>query len=441
MNSVPGSATETHWRRVLLLVVAVPVLLVWGTALAMTVSPKRDWLGDFAQDWLSARNHFAGRPVYVNLKQQMAEEFPAFRAMSSHEYYGHPPTTVLLALPFGLIDDYWQAHFAWNCLSLAALAIGLWLMLGRFGLQAGFWEWLAVLTLLFPSSPLFLELIYGQFNSLMLLFLAAVWVAWHHRWYRTMGVLIALAASIKLFPAFLGLLLLVRRRWDGVACCVGSFAAVNAIAAAVLGLDTYADYVGTVVPAVSSYRDWWANGSLAGYFSRLLDGSSGHVEPVVSSPLLANASIAVADLIVLAATVWGAARAVENERPDAAFALCCPAMLLVSPIAWSHYFLVLIPALLILWNEHARSPVTIGRGPVLALVVLLGINPAWLNSAVIPGDGEFAFLQGQQPSVPGPEYILSVLGYMTYVLLALFGFALWTATRRQRREASGAGGT
>src|SRR5262249_7253592 len=114
-------------------VVALLVGLWQGPSFVWSLRHGNGHLCDFVQDWASARNLLEGRPIYE------AHEISLARSLGWHpdpanstfrfflEVNAHPPTAVLLALPLAALD-YLDAVLAWNLISLAALALSLWLM-------------------------------------------------------------------------------------------------------------------------------------------------------------------------------------------------------------------------------------------------------------------------------------------------------------------------
>jgi hypothetical protein len=241
------------------------------------------------------------------------------------------------------------------------------------------------------------------------------------------GVLLGVAAAIKLFPAFLGLFFLCRREWRALAAMIAAFLALNGLTAAVLGVQTYRDYFGHVVPAVGNeFRDYWANASLTGFWSKLCDARSGHVAPLFTSPLIAKIGIVAGALTVIGLTAWKTWSATRPREQDVAFAVCLIAMMLVSPITWDHYFLMLIVAWMILWKYLPDRPGL--KAFLLATVVILGtLRPIWIWLPAIGGPGESGVtgLAIGQASVAQPIHTLTVLSYQFYGLLALLAFALW----------------
>jgi hypothetical protein len=91
-------------------------------------------------------------------------------------------------------------------------------------------------------------------------------------------------------------------------------------------------------------------------------------------------------------------------------------MLLVSPITWDHYFLLLLLPLAVLWPQ--LPPKRGWRCAWGAILVLLCLNPKLVWDRTIAGPGEL--LGG----VAQPIHAATVLSYQCYTLLALFALGV-----------------
>jgi alpha-1,2-mannosyltransferase len=265
----------------------------------------------------------------------------------------------------------------------------------------------------------------GQLNLLLLVLLSGAWVADRKGWTCLSGVLIGLAAALKIYPAALILYPLALRKWRGVLAAACSFLAAILLALAVLGSDAFLDYFSTVLPEVSRFRDNWGNASILGFWSKLFDGNYGHVVPVWYAPQLARGLTLVCNLAIVGATLRTAARAKSLRDRDLAFALCMVAMLLVSPVTWDHYFVLAVVPLAILWKACASQRLAAGLVAAIA-VLLLTVNAKWLWWATMPAN----LRPGVQPA--GPMYVLTVLSCQFYVLVAfyLLGWSRLGAAKR-----------
>ncbi|MDX8030581.1 glycosyltransferase 87 family protein [Lentzea sp. BCCO 10_0856] len=237
----------------------------------------------------------------------------------------------------------------------------------------------------------------GQINMILIGLVAADCLLPRTPWPR--GTLVGLAAAIKLTPAIFVLFFLSRKRWRPALTAVGTFAG--------------AGLVGWVLAPGQSKQFWFdamldpqrvgglaysANQSLRGLLFRL--GAPESVWMVLC-------------LLVLAATVF----LLPRLRDDLTALLAVAAAgLLISPVSWSHHWVWIAPALLLL-HGWAR----------IAVAGVFALGPHWLLPTA--GDRELAWAWWQH-----------LIGN-AYVWLAL-AFLVWCAVqaRRDRSPARGDAG-
>lgn len=434
-STAPDMLSETWpsvWKGVWAVVGGLAILLFgWVNVHRLNANPRS--LNDFVQEWTSARNYFTGRDIYLDMR----ESVPLYLKIDGELLLrdnAHPPAAVLVSLPLGKLP-YARALKIWNWLSMAALGASLLILFSELKRGWSPWYWLPVLTLLLTSNCLAQQQLQGQLNLLLLLLLTCAWVGVRHEHSWWAGGLIGAAAAIKLFPAFLGLYFLMRRDWRGVAGCAIGFAAVNGAAAGVLGVESFRAYFLEVVPRVGGeFQDYWSNASINGFYRKLLDGGSGHVTPLIEASWLAAVLTGVGALAITADSARRVLRADSAERRELALAGCMVAMMLVSPISWDHYFLMLVPALCLIWR--AQPAVGWRRPLLLALLLLLfTLRPRWLWDPVIGGDGELALVAGQTASVAAAWQAATVLSYQCFSLLAVYLLA-WPKTTQLEQDAA-----
>ena len=405
----------------MLLAIFALLLPISGTVMTMFRPSGR--LVDFAQEWTSARNFLSGRPVYMDINKSIALNFGV---TSSRFPVGavnaHPPASVLLALPFARLD-YPQALVAWTGVSLAALALSLLLIARQPGMGSGWLSLVPISAVVMAGNPFDRQVYHGQLTLVLLLLITGSWVAvktGHSRW---AAVQIALAAALKVFPAFLFLYFLVRREWRELLVGLGALAVIAGSAVAVLGFGNVLAYATVSLPSTQGYSDHWLNASLAGFWSKLFHAPSGHVAPLWFSPATERV-LTLVSVGVVVAMIARSIRAARSEADrDRSFALAVIGMLLVSPLTWDHSFLLLILPIAVLWRTSA--PTAFNRIFLLGVIALLSCNPVPFWGAHIVGQGEWA--AGAARSVAQPWQTLSVLSYPLYTLLGLFGFATFAA--------------
>jgi Glycosyltransferase family 87 len=201
----------------------------------------------------------------------------------------------------------------------------------------------------------------------------------------------ATAACVKLTPAIFAVYKLVTRRYRAAGLAAPTFAATVAIGFVVLpGPSAHYWNLTTTRPQRISPAQNDTNQSLLGAIAR----DTGQVPG--SAWLLAVVAIAVVGL-------WLAARAFRHGNEAGAFGLCAVTGLLVSPISWTHHWVIEVPALLAAtvtaWRAQRTSaaagtdPRSPAARPVAATAALAGVAVAavigWSGLARrVPGFGD-----------------------------------------------------
>jgi hypothetical protein len=263
------------------------------------------------------------------------------------------------------------------------------------------------------------QLLQGQLNLVLLVLIVGVW--WADRSGRPVwaGIFLGAATAIKLFPGFLFLYFVLQRRWRAVAAGAASIVVLTMWTVAVLGIESYREYIVDVIPTLGSWRSSWPNVSLLGFWSKLLDPNSnvGTTIPLVRSPLLARAGTWISCALAVAAVVVVVRRARSRSERDHAFATCITAMLLVTPIVWDHYFLLLLLPIALLWTSLPSS------GPArwdFRLILFILWMPPSLWWKILLGADRITWTH----STALPWQTLTALSFQTYALLGLFALGL-----------------
>lgn len=398
--------------------------------------PQPGQLTDFIQEWLSAKNYFAGDPVYAPQTEALFKHTGMRPADSKAmlPYNAHPPAAVLLALPFGKLD-YPDALAAWNGVTFALFlaAVAVLLVELRVPLHPACLLPLGVLLLV--CAPVFAQVFYGQLNFLLAALLVFGWAADRRGFVTLGGVFLGVAAAAKLFPAFLVVYFVFTRRWRGVLGMAIGFGVLNGAALGLFGTDAFRTYVTDVIPSLDAFRSGWRNLSLAGFFTRIFDPDPVQTGgAVVGNPQLAKIMTLVSSAAVLAVVVWECVRGKDLFSRDRAWAVATVGMLLVSPATWSHYFLLLLVPMGVVWMRLS-GPL---RVPMWVCFVLLMIPHSLPVKPLVAGktpEEAMRFL--------GPHHIplttaqnLGLVSLQTYALLALFVLTLAVPVRQGEEKGS-----
>jgi len=264
----------------------------------------------------------------------------------------------------------------------------------------------------------------GQLNCLLAAVVAAAWLADRRGRPVLAGVAVGLAGALKLYPLFLLVYFVCARRWGALAAAVAGFLAANGLAAVLFGADAYRTYLASVLPEVAGGFDAaCGNMSLTGFWLRL--AGTVPLRDWIGTDLVRPVGRGFAWAASLAVTlaVAGACRhAATREARDRAYALAVVGMLLVSPITWAHYWLLLLVPLGLVW---ARTP----PGPrlwLLGVVVTLLWLPANFAAQVWLGrEAATRFDEAHHSRITAAED-LSIVSVPHYALLGLFFLVLRT---------------
>jgi len=266
----------------------------------------------------------------------------------------YPPFAALLMVPWALVS--WTA--AWvSLLALSTLSLGvtLYVVARRLWPAGGPWAALSVASIALPLAlavepgkaidfaatapdprgpPLGLEPVlqtieFGQINLLLMALVAVDCLAVHPRWPR--GLLIGIAAAIKLTPAVFLLYFLLRRDVRAAITVVVSGAVATLLGFLVAPAESWRFWLDNPVSGVSG-SPFFTNQTFQAVLVRAgIDGTAGRICWLLLS----------AGLCYLA---WPVIR-----RAPAPLALVATAGvgLLVSPTSWSHHWVWVAPALLV----------------------------------------------------------------------------------------------
>jgi alpha-1,2-mannosyltransferase len=321
--------------------------------------------------------------------------------------FTYPPAAALLFAPFAWLAQR-PEQAVWAVCSILALWYVIQLSLRRYGpprLGHSFLVGLGVFVLVAHSNPVVVGMELGQINVFLALLILADFCWVFPRLPR--GVLIGIAAALKLTPAFLIVYLLVVRRYRAAAVAATTCVVVSLVASAFApSASLHYWFRGYFADAHrTGDLSYISNQSLNGLLVRLL-GSAGHARP----------------LWIVAATgtaifvLWLARRA-HAERPWLAEALAMSGMLLVSPVSWVHHWIIVLPLLLAALRCASE---TSGRIRVSLLGVTAALSAVLLFRVVwrVPVTDERVYHQSAYHFVVGSSQVLLLVALVA--ALAVF---------------------
>ncbi|HAW27818.1 MAG TPA: hypothetical protein DCY03_06815, partial [Planctomycetaceae bacterium] len=275
-------------RKILWVILFLIALAIFAPGYSAALRPAEGQVFDFFKEWAAVQNRLTGMPVYADQEVALLKHLNLKLTNSDaffDRYNTHPPSANLIAVPFAWLS-YQNAQFAWSLTSLAMLAMAIFWIVQELKIQMTFWSTLALITLLLACDPLQQSLIQGQPNLLLALLIIAAWKAGRSGNSLVSGVCLGLATAVKIYPAYLFLYFLIRRDIRALAGGALAFGSITLITIALLGSDSYHDYLTVVLPSLADITNNWGNASLLAFWERLFDQPTDTISPVVDSPLL-----------------------------------------------------------------------------------------------------------------------------------------------------------
>ncbi len=314
---------------------------------------------------LQGKNAYA--PIYYLPEPTAQKPHPTTRLLGGNL---NPPFFNLLLLPLGLLS-YAVSFYTWQIISALCGILSALLLKKALDLSDSPVLTLSLIAALFIYYPTYANVWLGQVALLAFPFLLGAWLAAQRGYACATGVLLAIAASIKLFFGLFFLYFLIRREWRALIWFCGMLAVSFSIPLLVFGKSVYFDY-SKVFHHVIWYASSW-NASLYGFFLRFFSNTEKNI-PVWSVPGLANILYYTTTAIVSIALfkfLQPASKIAPQQKIALDFSAVIITIMLISPLGWMYYFCYLfIPFIFLLKSAHeGHYPYTLRLTIWLAIVL------------------------------------------------------------------------
>ncbi len=305
----------------------------------------------------------------------------------------YTPISAVLFMPFTVVSTT-SAQVVWGIVTLAS-ALGLAALAVRhYSSWSDTQRWaIPIVTLgVLWSDPFNTGFGFGQINVLLALLVVADLTRSTGR--LPQGVLIGVAAAIKLTPLFLIAYFVVTRRYRAAAWSSATFVGVGLMGFLVLPAQSATYWSGLFLDADRVNGSYLSNQSFTAVVLRV-------VEREGDGGLLV---LALTGLLAVAALAW--AHYAYPRLPRATDAVLLVIILLVSPLAWTHHWITALPLVLVAVTWPISSgPKAVGwavrcSGILFAAVLVTG----WVWRAPHDDDREFGWTVSQ--SLVGNSYVL-----------------------------------
>lgn len=292
-----------------------------------------------------------------------------------HLPYLYPPVAVVVLAPFA-VPPFWLASAVFALVTIAAVALVLVVVLQALAVRPTALLVGALMPMALALEPVRQTLYFGQINALLMVLVVADCLVRTPRWPR--GVLVGIAAAVKLTPAVFVLFFLLRGDRRAALTAGVSFLCATA--------------VGFLASWSNSVRFW----THEAFYSSQFRGMSNEMnqslkvllvrfgmDPKVLWPLLA--------VMVLGVTAIGMRRAFAAGWPAWALGLNALGTLLVSPVSYSHHWVWGVPILLTgavyAWRtRRATMYAAVAAGTLLFVLALHWWDPPWHVLRLLTGN-------------------------------------------------------
>jgi hypothetical protein len=251
------------------------------------------------------------------------------------------PPALLLFQAFSLLPPV-SAYWAWFAFNTSAFVVAIYLMLfaRNCTIEKRIAWMLAALLLIHPAFVDQLVLAQRQSLILLLLVLTMRWLEQERD--GAAGLTLALAAALRAFPLLIAGYLIVRRRWRALGFTVLGLVLIGSVTAAALGIHQCVSYVQIVHGADAQWvmsQPW--NLALHAFIWRMFRDAFGPAPGNTIRELQIVITMGSA-LAILGATIRATSQAKSGPDMDSrAFSLWVAASVILSPVVWIHYMVLL----------------------------------------------------------------------------------------------------
>jgi alpha-1,2-mannosyltransferase len=293
----------------------------------------------YGYKFVDLRVYRDGGLVWLHGRSIYEANFPAPFG-DGHLPFTYPPFAAIAFVALGVLP-FGVSLAAITLISMLSLAATLWVVLRRLDVGSVHARQAAALGSLaaFGLEPVRTTLLFGQINLVLMGVVALDLLLPRTRWPR--GLLVGLAAAVKLTPAVFVLFFVVRRDWRAVAASIAGFGAAVLLAMFLAPHDSRIYWTSLVFQSNRiGQPSFAANESLYGILARLTSSAEVHG---VMWPALCAVAVGIGAL---------AAYRARRAGDDAIAMLALAATgLIVSPISWSHHWV---------WSAPAAAMVIVG---------------------------------------------------------------------------------
>jgi alpha-1,2-mannosyltransferase len=285
----------------------------------------------------AVRGGFKDLLVYQHAGRALLDGASVYDSQVGGLPFTYPPVAAVLAAPLAWLPA-WLAAALWTGASVAALAAVVVIVLRAQNHPTPAWLVTFVALGALALEPVWQTLTFGQVNLLVMLAALADLLRPERRW---SGLLVGIVAGVKLTPLVLVVMLVLVGRPRAAGRAMATFAVTVAVGFVVMpGAATSYWTDDLLLASRVGPPELAHNQSVYGALTRLLG------EPPSTVLWLALAGPLALAVLLVGAAWW--------RRGDRVLGTCLGAlaMLLASPVSWSHHWVWALPLGLVLWDRQ-----------------------------------------------------------------------------------------
>ena len=396
MTTVEVVADHEHQRNERILRGALLVLTALGVALAVTIFHR----ATHHRSLVDLEVYRKGAWAFIHGRNPYGPGLPGPGLP-----YTYTPFSTIAFAPLALLGLH-QAVLAHTFVSVLALFISAYAVINKLVGSTVPYGWVLLCASLvapavYLSEPVQETIGFGQINLVLMTLVVVDLLMMSHL--PINGVLVGIAAGIKLTPLVFVIYLIAIRRYRAAAVATASAIGTVALGWVLMSGPSHQYFTDLMFDARRIGRPGYVgNQSLNGMWTRYLRGYLG-----------ARPYWALSALVVVIVGIWAASRVYARLGEPAGLAVVALTGLLVSPISWSHHWVWwMVPALVLAHRTWVERSVLLGAATVLWTVPFY-MAPFWW----VPHKHHEAFPHGQRNLFLGSTYVW--VGLIAITLVAV----------------------
>lgn len=350
----------------------------------------------FIKDLVS--NYVVSAAVIDGVNPYQSVDLLAEKVIGENKFFPHP----LAHPPPGVLFTSWLAYLdlgtallVWFILQLSCTVLISYFVIRLSGYSPGIFSVGFITLVLIGWYPFTEDLIEGNLSIILLLPLLAGWWLLRNRRESWAGILFGFTIALKIVLWPLAVYFLLKRRWRVLVPLGVTIGVLNFMAGAVLGFETLINYYTNVSAQVAPlYKAATFNLSLWTIGWRVFSGTGSYLTgtdalPLVNLPLAGQIISFGLPALLFLYVFW---RLWFSRDLDLAFAALMSLSLLISPITWTHYYVMAVIPILVISQRLSALFYPLKSSIVFAIVTIAVYIPTvflgQIASSFSPGRGQ-----------------------------------------------------